>query len=333
MAGGPSTAALAAAVGEAGGLGMLAAGYRAAGRRRRGDRDAARPDAGAVRDQPVRAARAGAGCRGPGALRRAPGRGGRAPSRRGRRPAARRRRLGGEAGDRRRRARAGRLLHLRLPARRGRRGAARRRRGGLGHGHDARGGREAAAAGVDALVAQGVEAGGHRGSFDDGRPGRPRAARAPAARRAPPSSCRSSPRAASPPAASIAAVLAAGARAAQLGTVFMRTPEAATSPRTARRCGATRRRPYPCVHRRTARGIVNRFLAEHAGDAPAAYPDVHHLTAPLRAARAPAATRARSTCGRARRTRSPGGAGRRPRAAARRRGAGRAPRGRGARAP
>src|ERR1700734_2539124 len=35
---------------------------------------------------------------------------------------------------------------------------------------------------------------------------------------------------------------------------------------------------------RTARGIVNRFMREHEREAPAAYPDVHHLTSPIRAA-------------------------------------------------
>jgi nitronate monooxygenase len=32
------------------------------------------------------------------------------------------------------------------------------------------------------------------------------------------------------------------------------------------------------------RGIVNRFLREHSDDAPPAYPEIHHVTAPLRAA-------------------------------------------------
>ena len=32
------------------------------------------------------------------------------------------------------------------------------------------------------------------------------------------------------------------------------------------------------------RGIVNRFLSEHSDDAPLAYPEIHHVTAPLRAA-------------------------------------------------
>jgi nitronate monooxygenase len=35
---------------------------------------------------------------------------------------------------------------------------------------------------------------------------------------------------------------------------------------------------------RLARGIRNRFLDEHSAAAPAAYPAVHHLTAPLRQA-------------------------------------------------
>jgi len=35
---------------------------------------------------------------------------------------------------------------------------------------------------------------------------------------------------------------------------------------------------------RTARGISNRFLREHTPYAPSAYPEIHHLTAPLRSA-------------------------------------------------
>ena len=35
---------------------------------------------------------------------------------------------------------------------------------------------------------------------------------------------------------------------------------------------------------RLARGIVNRFMVEHEADAPRAYPEVNHLTAPMRAA-------------------------------------------------
>src|SRR5262249_26452917 len=35
---------------------------------------------------------------------------------------------------------------------------------------------------------------------------------------------------------------------------------------------------------RAARGIVNRFVREHSTDAPSAYPEIHHLTAAVRAA-------------------------------------------------
>lgn len=37
---------------------------------------------------------------------------------------------------------------------------------------------------------------------------------------------------------------------------------------------------------RPARGLVNRFLTEHSAHAPAAYPDVHYVTSPLRKASA-----------------------------------------------
>jgi nitronate monooxygenase len=83
----------------------------------------------------------------------------------------------------------------------------------------------------------------------------------------------------------VAAVLAAGARAAALGTAFMLTPEAGTSPahREALRRGG-RTALTRAFTGRTARGIENRFMREHEAEAPPGYPDVHHLTAPLRAA-------------------------------------------------
>src|SRR4051794_8945171 len=142
----------------------------------------------------------------------------------------------------------------------------------------------AAAAGADALVVQGVEAGGHRGSFDDAAPGDVgllvllqlvrAAVELPLVAAGGIATGRG-----------IAAVLAAGASAAQLGTALMLTAEAGTSAphREALRAGE----PTALTRAfsgRTARGIVNRFLREHSADAPAAYPDVHHLTAPLRSA-------------------------------------------------
>jgi nitronate monooxygenase len=85
--------------------------------------------------------------------------------------------------------------------------------------------------------------------------------------------------------AAIAAVLGCGARAAALGTAFLDCPEAGTSGvhRSALH-GTAGTRLTRAFTGRTARGIVNGFLERHTADAPAAYPEVHHLTAPMRAA-------------------------------------------------
>jgi nitronate monooxygenase len=144
--------------------------------------------------------------------------------------------------------------------------------------------RIAAAAGADALVVQGVEAGGHRGSFDDAAGGDlgvlaalqlvGAAVELPLVATGGIATGRA-----------VAAVLAAGAAAAQLGTAFMRTPEAGTAP--AHRDALADDAPTALTRAftgRTARGVVNRFLREHSADAPPAYPEIHHLTAPLRAA-------------------------------------------------
>ncbi|WP_175411159.1 nitronate monooxygenase [Streptomyces sp. TRM64462] len=89
----------------------------------------------------------------------------------------------------------------------------------------------------------------------------------------------------------IAAVLAAGAEAAQLGTAFLVCPEsgahdlhkrAMTDP-LFNRTALTR-----AFSGRPARGLVNRFMREHGPYAPAAYPEVHHLTSGLRKAAAKA---------------------------------------------
>jgi len=143
--------------------------------------------------------------------------------------------------------------------------------------------RAAAAAGADAVVAQGIEAGGHRASFDDsdgGDYGLLALLELLAA-------AIDLPLVASGGIANgrgIAAVLCAGASAAQLGSAFMRCPEAGTA--DVHR-DALARPGRTAVTRaftgRKARGIVNRFLTEHTDEAPAAYPAVHYLTAPIRA--------------------------------------------------
>jgi len=136
---------------------------------------------------------------------------------------------------------------------------------------------------ADVLVVQGVEAGGHRGAFDDGdasdlplvallaevraRTDRPLVAAGGITDRA-----------------AAEAALAAGAGAVQAGTAFLLCPEAGTHPvhREAIARGGTTALTRAFTGRR-ARGIVNRFMRDHP-DAPSAYPHVHHLTAPLRAA-------------------------------------------------
>jgi len=140
-------------------------------------------------------------------------------------------------------------------------------------------------AGADALVAQGTEAGGHRAYFSDegeheeyGLLVLLRLLRA---------------QTTLPLIATgglmdgpgIAAALVAGASAVQLGSALMLTPEAGTSePHRARLAVPALTRLTRAFSGRTARGIVNRFMEEHDADAPRAYPQVHHLTSPLRAA-------------------------------------------------
>jgi nitronate monooxygenase len=84
----------------------------------------------------------------------------------------------------------------------------------------------------------------------------------------------------------VAAVLVAGAAAAQVGSVLLRCPEAATSS-AHRGVLAVADRPTRLTRAftgRQARGIANRFMDEHGARAPVAYPEIHHVTAPLRAA-------------------------------------------------
>jgi len=146
---------------------------------------------------------------------------------------------------------------------------------------------QAADSGADALVVQGIEAGGHQARFLDD----------PAAdgygfgllsllqlvRAAVDVPLVAAGGIAT--GAGVAAVLTGGASAAQLGTAFMRCPEAGTSDvdrlALAGDIPTTLTRAFTG---RPARGIRNHFIDQHTADAPAAYPEVHYLTAPLRAA-------------------------------------------------
>jgi nitronate monooxygenase len=148
-------------------------------------------------------------------------------------------------------------------------------------------------AGADAVIAQGIEAGGHQGTHRD----IPETAGSGIGLLSLVAQIRET---VSIPiiaaggimrGGQIAAVLAVGASAAQLGTAFLATAEsganalhkqALTNPLFVR-TELTR-----AFSGRPARGLVNRFLREHGPYAPAAYPEVHHLTAPLRKAAAKA---------------------------------------------
>jgi nitronate monooxygenase len=142
--------------------------------------------------------------------------------------------------------------------------------------------RTAADVGADALVVQGAEAGGHRGSFTDTDEAVGLIALLQLVRAA-----TDLPLIAAGglmTGAAVAAVLACGARAAALGTVFLDSPEAGTS--AVQRASLRSDEPTALTRAftgRLARGIRNRFLTEH-NDAPSAYPEIHYVTAPVRAA-------------------------------------------------
>ena len=143
---------------------------------------------------------------------------------------------------------------------------------------------QATSLGVDALVVQGAEAGGHQGSFEnhDQEP-RPLLALLREIEAA-----TALPRIAAGGIADgrdISAVLAAGAAAAQIGSALLLATEAGTSPphRHALERDAETRLTRAFTGRR-ARGIVNRFMLDHDAFAPPGYPELHYLTAPIRAA-------------------------------------------------
>jgi nitronate monooxygenase len=147
---------------------------------------------------------------------------------------------------------------------------------------------EAAAArevGADGLVAQGSEAGAHQGGWL-GEPAPLLSVLASVV----PIGLPVVATGALMTGADVARVLAAGAVAAQLGTAFLLCPEAGTTPvhraalRDPRFSMTELTRAFTG---RPARGLVNAFLRDHR-DAPAGYPEVHAVTSPLRRAAAAA---------------------------------------------
>ncbi len=146
---------------------------------------------------------------------------------------------------------------------------------------------EAADVGMDCVVVQGHSAGGHRGTFD------PTAA--PSEDELEDVIAAITARLKLPVVAAgglmnavdIERVRRAGAVAAQLGTAFLLADEAGSSP--VHRAALTDPSFTATVvtksfSGRYARGLRNRFVDEHDSDAPFGYPQVHYLTAPVRAA-------------------------------------------------
>lgn len=155
--------------------------------------------------------------------------------------------------------------------------------------------RAAEAAGADAVIAQGFEAGGHRGAFD--------AARAEAQLTGSLSLIPAFADALSVPVIAtggiadgrqLAAALTLGASAAQVGTAFLRAPEAAIAPAWAEAIG--RATPDSTVATRgfsgrLGRGLRNAWteaLAEPGAPAPLPYPLQRAATGPMREAAAKA---------------------------------------------
>ncbi len=147
---------------------------------------------------------------------------------------------------------------------------------------------EAERAGADFVIAQGVEAGGHRGGWLGGEQfGVLSLIRLVSSV----SDLRIVAAGGITDGAGVRAVLAAGAIAASAGTAFLRCPESGASAthQDALVAPEFADTELTCAFTgRPARALTNGFIREHGPYAPASYPQVHQLTRPLRAAAAAA---------------------------------------------
>ncbi|QVQ54877.1 nitronate monooxygenase [Spiractinospora alimapuensis] len=144
--------------------------------------------------------------------------------------------------------------------------------------------RQAVDRGAGGVCAQGLEAGGHRATFDpEADPGYPvrdlvsalvDAVDVPVVAAGGVTEGRDA-----------ATLTARGAAGVQVGTAFLRCPESGAHPAHKSALGDpgfTTTALTRAFTGRLARGLENRFMGEHPA-APAAYPEVHHMTRPLRA--------------------------------------------------
>ena len=146
----------------------------------------------------------------------------------------------------------------------------------------------AVAAGTTMLCAQGFEAGGHRSTFHIRNEDR----EIPLADLIPDVAGLGVPVIGAGGVSGIndvRAILDAGAVAAQVGTLFLRTPEAGTKP--AHRAALadpqfTETVTTRAYSGRLARGLVNRYIEDFTDSAPPVYPQINTLTGPLRKAAA-----------------------------------------------
>lgn len=146
---------------------------------------------------------------------------------------------------------------------------------------------DAEAFGVDALVVQGGDAGGHSATTSPGDYLGERTTRELVAEVAAACSLPVVAAGGVGTASDVAALLRAGARAVQVGTAFLLADEAGTKPlhRAALLAGGRDTVVTRAFTGQPARALRNRFIDDHP-DAPLGYPAIHHLTSGLRAAAA-----------------------------------------------
>ncbi len=138
--------------------------------------------------------------------------------------------------------------------------------------------------GVDGIVAQGWQAGGHRGGPVDNRHGLPTRDLVNAVKVLRATGTHLVATGGAMTATDVEALLGAGADAVACGTAFLRAEEAGTA--DVHRHALTHRADTVVTRTftgRSARALRTSWTDLHSDRAPSAYPHVHHVTAPLRA--------------------------------------------------